>query len=105
MPALDFPDLSSLPSSRATRLRVVDSYESVRLFVSRAQSVQPQFALTPENLDDIVSICAQLQGIPLAIELAAARTRSMSLDVLSRRTFASSPTGHSGCNVRSRGLP
>jgi len=82
VPSLDFPDLTSLPHSRATRLRVVDSYESVRLFVDRAQAVQPKFSLTSENLDGVVDICAQLHGIPLAIELAAARTRSMSIGTI-----------------------
>jgi non-specific serine/threonine protein kinase len=46
--------------------------ESVRLFVDRARSVNPQFELTDDNAADVARIVAQLNGIPLAIELAAA---------------------------------
>ncbi len=69
--------------------------EAVRLFVERARLVQPTFDVTPENADAIVEICLRLDGLPLAIELAAARARHLSpqallarfdrrLDVLSR---------------------
>ena len=54
------------------------TYDSVRLFVERSQLVSPSFEVTADNVDDIASICRHLDGIPLALELAAARTRSMS---------------------------
>ncbi|HET7496938.1 MAG TPA: protein kinase, partial [Candidatus Eisenbacteria bacterium] len=63
-------------STGASRSRKeVGAYESVRLFVERASTVMPQFALTDENAEAIAQICSRLDGIPLAIELAAARIK------------------------------
>jgi predicted ATPase/class 3 adenylate cyclase len=53
----------------------VAGYESVKLFLARAMAVRPDFRLTDENARAIAMICARLQGMPLAIELAAARVR------------------------------
>jgi predicted ATPase len=53
----------------------VAGYPAVRLFVERAQAVEPTFALSLENVPAIAGICARLDGLPLAIELAAARLR------------------------------
>jgi predicted ATPase/DNA-binding winged helix-turn-helix (wHTH) protein len=58
------------------------TYEGVRLFVDRAKLVRPGFDVTPENAVAVASICARLDGIPLAIELAAPRLRSMSVEEL-----------------------
>jgi predicted ATPase/DNA-binding SARP family transcriptional activator len=55
-------------------------YESVRLFVERAVAVQPMFTLTPENAKAVAEICQRLDGIPLAIELAAARVKVLSVE-------------------------
>lgn len=69
---LDVPPLSADASSHA----------AVQLFVRRAKAVQPNFTLTPENSDDAVAIAQQLGGLPLALELAAARVPLYSLPAL-----------------------
>jgi predicted ATPase len=61
------------------------AYEGVRLFVDRARLLRPDFSVTSENVASLASICYRLDGIPLAIELAAPRLRSMSVDELSQR--------------------
>jgi predicted ATPase/DNA-binding SARP family transcriptional activator len=77
VPALSVPDPAHLPTNRATLVRVLSGYEGVQLFVERAQAVQKTFALTGENALAVAQICARLEGIPLALELAAARVRVM----------------------------
>ncbi|MCD6056913.1 MAG: adenylate/guanylate cyclase protein [Thermomicrobiales bacterium] len=59
--------------------------EAVRLFVSRAQSVKPGFEITAGNATAVAEICSRLDGLPLAIELAAARSRLLSPDALLSR--------------------
>src|SRR5882757_8436907 len=61
------------------------AYEGVRLFVDRARLLRPDFSVTPENAASLASICRRLDGIPLAIELAAPRVRSMSIEELNQR--------------------
>jgi len=73
---LPVPPLSiPTPEETSAPERLADPGDAVRLFVDRAQSVRPDFALTPENAPAVTSICRRLDGMPLAIELAAARTR------------------------------
>src|SRR6266542_1302661 len=61
------------------------AYEGVRLFVDRARLLRPDFSVTSENAASLASICYRLDGIPLAIELAASRLRAMSVEELSQR--------------------
>jgi predicted ATPase/DNA-binding CsgD family transcriptional regulator len=57
----------------------LSQYESVRLFVERAKAAQARFNLTPQNATAVAQVCHQLDGIPLAIELAAARVKALSV--------------------------
>ncbi|WP_146240022.1 ATP-binding protein [Prauserella flavalba] len=61
------------------------AYEAVALFVDRARSVVPGFRLTEENRDAVVTVCRHLDGIPLALELAAVRLRGLSPAELAER--------------------
>jgi predicted ATPase/DNA-binding SARP family transcriptional activator/DNA-binding CsgD family transcriptional regulator len=69
VPSLSVPDVQRLPT-----VRELEAYESVRLFAERARQVNSTFALTPGNAKAVAEICRRLEGLPLAIELAAART-------------------------------
>jgi predicted ATPase len=63
----------SVPTDAPTREESLLAYESIRLFVDRARTVKPDFALTAQNANAVTHICRRRDGIPLAIELAAAR--------------------------------
>jgi predicted ATPase/class 3 adenylate cyclase len=73
VPALDLPDPAHLPP-----LAALSHYEAVALFIQRAVAVEPGFVVTNENAPAVAEICASLDGLPLAIELAAARIRLLS---------------------------
>jgi predicted ATPase/class 3 adenylate cyclase len=72
---LQVPPLSLPEEADALSLDSVLKSEAVQLFVERARAVQPHFEVTPQNAAAVVQICRYLDGIPLAIELAAARIR------------------------------
>ena len=80
VPSLSSPD----PMQPATALSVVQ-YEAVQLFVDRALFRLPEFAVTNHNAPALASVCFRLDGIPLAIELAAARVRSLSVQEINAR--------------------
>jgi predicted ATPase/class 3 adenylate cyclase len=73
VPPLGMPDPGRLPD-----LAALSDYEAVNLFVERAMAVRPDFRLAAENAAAIVEICYRLDGLPLALELAAARVRLLS---------------------------
>ena len=70
VPPLSLPDQRDLPP-----LAMLGDYEAIALFVERARAVKPAFEINDENAGTIVEICRRLDGLPLAIELAAARIR------------------------------
>lgn len=74
VPPLAIPDKAQLPIAE-----VLAGYASVELFVERAQAAEPDFRLTAENAYEVAAICAGLEGLPLAIELAAANAKYLSL--------------------------
>jgi predicted ATPase len=83
VPPLDVPSLDDARDDGV----VHSEYESVRLFVERAREVDAQFGLTDENAHVVAEICTRLDGLPLAIELAAARIKTISAEeILARIT-------------------
>jgi predicted ATPase/class 3 adenylate cyclase len=80
LPSLAVPDLQALPP-----LEELARFESVQLFAERAASVQPGFRLTAQNAPAVAQISSRLDGIPLALELAAARVRSLSPEQIAAR--------------------
>ncbi|WP_181774329.1 LuxR C-terminal-related transcriptional regulator [Amycolatopsis pittospori] len=73
-----------VPEQGDTFERAVN-HESVRLFVDRATAVAPSFRLTEEDTEPLIRLCRRLDGLPLAIELAAVRARALSLRQLADR--------------------
>lgn len=87
VPSLSVPDLrgEKVASLGSTPPPALASFEAVQLFVERARAASPTFALTERNATLIGQICARLDGIPLAIELAAARVRTLSVEQIAAR--------------------
>jgi predicted ATPase/class 3 adenylate cyclase len=67
--------VAPLPVPTSDTLAAAEESPAVRLFVNRAQAVRTSFALTAENCSDVAAVCRRLDGLPLAIELAAARSK------------------------------
>lgn len=75
----------AVPRTAAQTAAALTAYDAVRLFVERAQDVKADFVLTNANASAVAEICARLDGLPLAIELAAARVKVLSPDGLLQR--------------------
>lgn len=71
VPTLAFPDLEQVSA-----LNEIAGHDAIRLFVTRAQATNARFELTVKNMRSVAVICQRLEGFPLAIELAAAQTRT-----------------------------
>ncbi|MFY9614957.1 MAG: adenylate/guanylate cyclase domain-containing protein [Candidatus Dormiibacterota bacterium] len=80
IPPLSLPDLSA-----KLTLEAMSQFEAVRLFIERAVSVKPDFQVTNENAPAVAGICTLVDGLPLAIELAAARIRLFTPEVMLKR--------------------
>ena len=80
VPSLTVPD-----PQRPSTPQELEAYESVRLFVERARQRDPSFVLTPRNGPAVAQVCRRLEGIPLAIELAAARIGVLPVEQIAER--------------------
>ncbi|MBW1878075.1 MAG: protein kinase, partial [Deltaproteobacteria bacterium] len=86
-----------LPAEGTSDVQAVAQSEAVQLFVERAQDVNDRFALTSNNAPDVARVVRTLDGVPLALELAAARTRVLPIAQLAARltdVFKVLPRGH-----------
>jgi predicted ATPase/DNA-binding SARP family transcriptional activator len=79
------PAATSMAAERAVVPASVEDFSSVRLLTQRARAVYPGFEVTGDNAPAVASICRALDGMPLAIELAAARLRTMSAEQIAAR--------------------
>src|SRR6266404_9907360 len=87
VPPLDVPDLNLVTSAAE-----LAQYAAVQLFVERAQAVEFDFALTDENAGSVAQICVKLDGLPLALELAAARVKVLPPAILLDRLTEARPS-------------
>src|SRR5690349_21389849 len=97
------PDASGLAGAGAE----AGQYEAVRLFADRATASRPGFTVGPDNIAAVASICRALDGMPLAIELAAARVRALSVEQIAARLddrFGLLTTGDRSAAPRQRTL-
>src|SRR5512137_1312887 len=80
VPSLAAPDPQHLPS-----LEALTQYDAVRLFIARARAVLPSFEVNNTNAPAVAQLCYHLDGIPLALELAAARVRGLKVEQIAQR--------------------
>lgn len=73
------------PAEETAELAAALRHDAIRLFVARARAADPHFQLSERNVATVATICRRLDGIPLAIELAAARAAALGIEGLSRR--------------------
>jgi predicted ATPase len=85
VPSLSLPDPEGPPPTEAGFPSVLRQYEATSLFIERAQTVRPGFAVTPENARAVVQVCHRLDGIPLGLELAAARVKVLPVEEIAVR--------------------
>ena len=80
VPSLTIPEIQQI-----SLIEILNDYESVRLFNERAQLVQMDFAPSKENATSVTQICSRLDGIPLAIELAAVHVQTLSAEQIAKQ--------------------
>ncbi|HTA00463.1 MAG TPA: LuxR C-terminal-related transcriptional regulator [Streptosporangiaceae bacterium] len=85
LPSQSAPGFPPPPLAPPTDMGAPAEYEAIRLFVDRAAAVRPGFTLTRDNREHVVQVCRMLDGVPLAIELAAARIRALSVEQIAGR--------------------
>jgi non-specific serine/threonine protein kinase len=85
VPSLLVPSAQAVAVRQKDRLSALIRYEAIRLFVQRTVHANPDFRVTPANIGAIAQVCQQLDGIPLALELAAARMKAMSVEQIAAR--------------------
>lgn len=85
VPSLSLPDANAIGGATPAS---VSHFESARLFIERAQLVKNNFAVTTNNAPALAQLCYRLDGIPLAIELAAARARSLAVEQINDKLDA-----------------
>jgi len=85
VPSLETPDPEHLPSGGAELVAAVRRHAAAELFVERAKAAQQTFALTRENAADVARICLRLDGIPLALQLAATRIKALTAKQIAER--------------------
>jgi predicted ATPase/DNA-binding CsgD family transcriptional regulator len=85
VPPLGLPSAGNGALDNGGAISQAESSDAVRLFVARAAAARPGFELTQANVAVVAEICATIDGVPLAIELAAARLRTLSAEQIRRR--------------------
>ncbi|MGW3482987.1 protein kinase domain-containing protein [Rhodococcus indonesiensis] len=104
---LDVPPLTVPDPQQPPSMRELPRYEAVKMFTERAAAAVPGFALTEDNAATVARICHRLDGLPLPIELAAARLRALSPEqILDRLTdrYTLLTRGHRGAPTRQQTL-
>ena len=82
---IDLPPLEVCTPDHGSDANYISQFPAIQLFVERAQMINPTFQITEHNAATIAQICARLDGLPLAIELAAARTKALPVPMILQR--------------------